>query len=275
MKIGKCGVNTIITDKFKMKYILIALLAMFSYYSSGQVLNGSFENNGKADLSYWEWTCGADSIKNAPPGGGNWSTKVEGGNFQGCFPGYAYQKIPSVANGQTYLLSGMAFTESSIPVGIYFGKIKNGIITTHTGDTTSSKAWTQLSIQSNFELATGDTACVVLHGGTTTGPFQTNGYFDLINLQLVNHIASYEKETIINIYPMPFSVQTTLQTSKALIDATLTLYNSVGQQVKQVKHINGKTINLQRDYLQNGAYFVIVTQNNQFIAKEKLIVFDN
>ena len=37
------------------------------------------------------------------------------------------------------------------------------------------------------------------------------------------------------IYPNPFSTQTTLQTDQQLENATLTLYNSLGQTVKKIK----------------------------------------
>lgn len=257
-----------------MKNILFFLFSMVSCASFSQVLNGSFENSSIPDLSSWEWTCNSQSFNNAPPGGGNWSIKVFAGNGQGCFPGYAYQKIPSITNGQTFVLSGWGFAQASPMVGIYFGKINNGIITTQDGDTTSSTSWTQLSVQSSFNLSTGDTAVVVLYGGFTGGPVQGYGYFDLVNLQQVTGIYSMEQNQSIKIFPIPFSLQTTLFSNKIFKDATLTIYNSVGKKLKQIENLSGSSIVFQRDNLPSGLYFIHLVQDDKIIAKDKLIITD-
>ncbi len=75
-----------------------------------------------------------------------------------------------------------------------------------------------------------------------------------------------------NIYPNPFSTQTTLQSDKFFKDATLTVYNSVGQQVKQINNICTKTIIMHRDNLPSGLYFIRLTQDNKIIATDKLII---
>ena len=111
------------------KLFLITLTVSFILtVVRGQVLNGSFENGSNSDLSNWKWTCLAQSYNNAPTGGGNWCIKVWGGNTQGCFPGYAYQKLPTITNGQTFILSGWAYAQTAPPIGLYFGKINNGTI---------------------------------------------------------------------------------------------------------------------------------------------------
>jgi hypothetical protein len=78
----------------------------------------------------------------------------------------------------------------------------------------------------------------------------------------------------VNIFPNPFSTQTTLQTDKLFKDATLTVYNSFGQQVKQINNINGQTITLQRDNLSNGLYFLQLTQDNKIITNDKIVITD-
>ena len=134
-----------ITIIAKHLFILTVFLSFIT--ARGQVLNGSFENGSSSDLSNWKWTCNAISFNNAPVGGGNWCIKVDGGNWQGCYPGYAYQKIPTITNGQTFLLSGWALAPIEPSVGLYFGKINSGIITLQAGVITNSTSWTQLSIQ--------------------------------------------------------------------------------------------------------------------------------
>ena len=258
-----------------MKQILFILTVFLTYNTvSGQILNGGFENSLNPDLSNWEWTCFAESDSSTPPGGGSWSIKVWGGNTQGCFPGYSYQKIPAIANGQTFLLTGWAFAQTAPPVGLYLGKINSGIITLQSGDTTLSNSWTQLSLQSTFSLSSGDTAIVVLHGGLAGGPVQGYGYFDMINLQQVTGINSLEQKQSLKLYPNPFNNQTTLRTDKKFQKATLTINNTFGQTVKQMENINGQTIILERDNLSRGLYVIHLSENNKIIETKKLIITD-
>lgn len=81
------------------------------------------------------------------------------------------------------------------------------------------------------------------------------------------------KQTI-KISPNPFASQTTLQTDKTLANATLALYNSLGQQVKQIVNISGQTVTLHRDNLSSGLYYLQLTQDNQTIASDKLVITD-
>ena len=74
------------------------------------------------------------------------------------------------------------------------------------------------------------------------------------------------------ITPNPFSSQTTLHSDKTFKDATLTVYNFFGQQVKRLKNISGQEIILHRDNLPSGLYFISVTQDNKLIATDKLII---
>jgi hypothetical protein len=76
------------------------------------------------------------------------------------------------------------------------------------------------------------------------------------------------------ISPNPFSSETIITAGEKLKNASLVLYNSVGQQVRQIKNISGYTITLHRDNLTGGIYFIRLTEDNKNIATEKLIVTD-
>ncbi len=79
---------------------------------------------------------------------------------------------------------------------------------------------------------------------------------------------------IFSVFPNPFISSTTIQTTVNLTNATLTIYNSYGQTVKQVKNIAGHTASLSRDNLPGGLYFIRLTEENQIITVEKLIITD-
>ncbi|MBI4932010.1 MAG: T9SS type A sorting domain-containing protein [Bacteroidetes bacterium] len=98
-------------------------------------------------------------------------------------------------------------------------------------------------------------------------------------------ISEYNSSFTISINPNPFSTQTTLQIDPVgnlsngagipLHNATLTIYNSFGQAVKQIKNISGQTVTLTRDNLPGGLYFFRITQDNKTITTDKLVITDN
>jgi hypothetical protein len=81
-------------------------------------------------------------------------------------------------------------------------------------------------------------------------------------------------ENCYSIFPNPFSSATTLQTTSNLKNATLTICNSYGQTVKQVKNISGQTVVLSRDNLPSGLYFIQLTQVDKKIKADKLVITD-
>jgi len=80
--------------------------------------------------------------------------------------------------------------------------------------------------------------------------------------------------TCFHIFPNPFSSTTTLHSDNFIRSATLTVYDSFRQTVKQIKNITGQTINLHRENLSSGLYFLQLTQENKIIATEKLVITD-
>lgn len=256
-----------------LKQVLIILTIFLSFTTiTGQILNGSFENDSTPDLSNWESRCyDAELVSSTPPDGGNWSIKVAGGDYQGCFPNYIYQKIPAISNGQTFLLTGWALGETT---RLYFGKINSDVITLLSGSNTSASSWTQLSIQTTFSLSEGDTAIVALSVGTIGGGASLYGYFDLIKLEQVEGINSIQHKISLKLYPNPFNKQTTLSTDKILNNAILTMNNIYGQVVKQIENINGQTIFLKRDNLSKGIYFIQLSENNLNLTSKKIIITD-
>lgn len=96
-------------------------------------------------------------------------------------------------------------------------------------------------------------------------------------LECYNGISSIEEETRntgVSIFPNPLTSQTNLRTSKPLQKASLTIYNSSGQTVKQIGNLSGQKIVLYRDNLPRGLYFVRLSEENKIIASTKLIITD-
>ena len=86
-----------------------------------------------------------------------------------------------------------------------------------------------------------------------------------------------ENQTDVNqlsIYPNPFNYFTTIQSNYILHQAELNLYSVLGQKVKTINRICGNKIKIDRDNLACGIYFIRLTQDNNTITTEKLIITD-
>jgi len=76
----------------------------------------------------------------------------------------------------------------------------------------------------------------------------------------------------IEFFPNPFSSQLNITTSTDFENASLKLFNSVGQLVMEKNNLNGKSISIERENLSNGIYFVELLQEGNVLTKSKLIV---
>lgn len=92
---------------------------------------------------------------------------------------------------------------------------------------------------------------------------------------LVSGIISTTLPTkILTASPNPFSLFTILDFNEPLQDATLELYNSSGQKIRQLIGISGQTISIHRDNLSSGYYFIQLIEKNSIISSVKLIIID-
>lgn len=89
----------------------------------------------------------------------------------------------------------------------------------------------------------------------------------------VGLIETLENEGI-TIFPNPFSVQTTLHSGKSFKDASLIVYNSLGQTVKRIDNLSGQDVILNRNNLPGGLYFIRITQDSKLISADKFVIVD-
>lgn len=112
--------------------------------------------------------------------------------------------------------------------------------------------------------------------GSTTLMNANPGYEDLFlaKLEGTTGINDRRDEEVFSIYPNPFSTQITLQTENPFNSATLTLYNSLGQQVNELKKISGQTISFRRENLISGQYYLRLTEDNRKTETFKITITD-
>jgi len=78
----------------------------------------------------------------------------------------------------------------------------------------------------------------------------------------------------INIYPNPFTSEITFFSSTPLKDATIILFNVLGESISEIKKINGHSSTITLDKLQRGIYFLRITQGDKIISTKKIIKVD-
>ena len=88
-------------------------------------------------------------------------------------------------------------------------------------------------------------------------------------------IDELKNENAIHFYPNPFTSTTYFRSEVLLENASMTVYNSLGQAVKRMDNLTGKTTIIHRDNLPSGLYFICITLDGRTIKAGKLIITDN
>ena len=96
----------------------------------------------------------------------------------------------------------------------------------------------------------------------------------LVNAINTANIKYVKMNSSFNIFPNPFTSETTIKTNELYKNASFEIYNLYGQQVKQINNLSEKTITLHRDNLPSGIYFMYLTQDNKIITTNKLVITD-
>lgn len=76
----------------------------------------------------------------------------------------------------------------------------------------------------------------------------------------------------LRVYPNPTNSFSTIEIANGIGEYELTIYNMTGMKVVSEKIINGNKFILQKDYLQQGVYF-IEARNREITGREKLVIY--
>jgi hypothetical protein len=129
----------------------------------------------------------------------------------------------------------------------------------------------------NSIITTNDNGFAIVGYTTSFGSAFKEVYFlKTDSVGLITSINKYQiGESPIKIFPNPFSNSTTLQTNTNFKNLSLSILNSFGQVVKQFNNINGNSFTFYRENLPSGNYFLRLSQKNELIAIEKVVIIDN
>ena len=110
------------------------------------------------------------------------------------------------------------------------------------------------------------TATLLAHPAPSGHP--GGGVDDLCNTAGIHELGAARPQ----VFPNPFSGQTTIALSAPIQNGTLTLYNSVGQIVSRQEHVSGRSFVIRQEDLPTGMYSLRVFQENNLIAQERIII---
>lgn len=116
-----------------------------------------------------------------------------------------------------------------------------------------------------YTTCSAQNGVVIYNHGIANGQSTPTDCSMLLTTQEMNTIES-------TMYPNPFRSELNITTRHSLSNASLQLYNSIGQLVKEMDNLNGTTITLQRDHLLSGVYILKLEENNQIISSAKVVV---
>ncbi len=117
--------------------------------------------------------------------------------------------------------------------------------------------------------------------GSVTAAFESIilnsiGMIDVVVAKL-NGVTGLPEEEVkgeIKIFPNPFSEHAILLAENPFKNMRLTLFNSLGQEIKHITNISGQTFTLQRDNLPAGVYFIRLVEKGRIFKIDKLVVMD-
>ncbi len=220
------------------------------FLSTNDGTNWSEVNTGLTTLNTYSLAVSGSNIFTGTNGGGVFLSTNNGTNWTSVNTGLTNLQVNSLAISGTNIFAG---TNG----GGVFLSTNNGTNWTAVNTGLTGLNVTKLAISGTY-IFTG-----IDLGGAWKQP-------------LANFVGQEDYEaTYLTVAPNPFSSSTTLRTDKIFEDATLTVYNTFGQQVKHIKNISGQTIILQRDHLPSGQYYLQLIQDNKIFSLEKLLITDN
>lgn len=246
-----------------MRYIiLVALLLTALTPTSGQVVNGSFENFEGSSFTGWDWYCSEPSAApGGAPGWGSWHAVVAPGQSTGCTPNFLTQPITGVLNGDRLTVSAWVRCDSDEPclggfIGI--GRLVNGGVVIDDLTTAVSGTWAFISITDTIEVANDDVPLIVITAGGAGGSISGNpAHIDGVELEPVLAVNETRAANIRH-YVDPTLRTLSISAGDEPISA-VDLFDLTGRRLSlATERLHRNTVLVDLNGLPDGAYFAQV-----------------
>ncbi len=106
--------------------------------------------------------------------------------------------------------------------------------------------------------------------------FQNGEHFygDINCLSLLNTNTLETVNQNITFYPNPFTTTLSISSDENMNNASIKVYNSVGQLVREKTNLKGQKITIERENLQSGLYLIQLFENNKLLKTSKVLIED-
>jgi len=135
----------------------------------------------------------------------------------------------------------------------------------NTANTVSSPSFPELSSPTNnvieFQYDNASSILYALHWDPTTDTGSATGISN-----------NPSRNQAFNLYPNPFTQSLKVVLDKSYRETTIFMYNSLGQVVKQQTTHNASTVDIQRNGLSSGTYFISIICDHQIVGMRKVVV---
>lgn len=113
-------------------------------------------------------------------------------------------------------------------------------------------------------------------GNLNKHPYGLAGFIYEIGHSTVTNVMNYvpTHELDVEVFPNPFSMQTSLCLNKSTKNIKIVIYNSNGLMVKEINSVKNEKIILNRDNLPVGLYFIRFSSGNNLITTKKVLIID-
>ncbi len=163
--------------------------------------------------------------------------------------------VPPIANFDSYFTHSCGlFRDNSTWANAWYWDFGDG-------DTSNAEGTSHCFANGNWNV------CL-----TVTNECGSSTFCDSISiLEDINEIS--KNKTKISVLPNPFDNLTTIKFENTIHDKlNLTLVNPVGQTALQIDDITGNEIQIERNGLPSGLYYILLKRNAEIIATDKLII---
>ncbi len=186
-------------------------------------------------------------------------------------------------DGSNWSSTGTVFNQQIYCLGVYDGDLIAGGAFTYINS----------AYKPHIARSSNGTTWLDMFGGLDGPPFDfithnselyVCGSFTVANGIPVNNIARWVthvsvKENTANVvstelFPNPFAETTTLKLDRNLNNATIEIYNAEGKKVNEINNISGNRVEIKRNELSAGIYFLRLKENGLAIGKSKFVVTD-
>jgi len=248
------------------------------------IVNGSFTSVEGESVVAAGWSQFSSPDVNDAAGnlnctvGYNWTgipvSSTDGGTWQNLFSAESIQQTVNVIPGQLYTID-FEYAAQGIesgpdatfiqPVGVNI--FINGFPSATTPADTSQYTWEKFSYTFTADITTA----TIFFDVYQTGYVGIDGV--CIQEAISTGLEGYGSSSAI-IFPNPVSTLATIKSAENLKNATLSIFDVMGNELKTIPNICGNEIKLNRDNLPGGIYFIRIVQDDRIVSTRR-VVFTN